>query len=72
MLSSGSCKSEVVSDENACVCLVSMVLEQGEGREVPLLVLTDSLSRDVDSSVYSVTSRAGLESVSDAELWCRL
>lgn len=72
MLSSGSCKSKAVSDKNVCVCLVSMVLEQGEGREVPLLVLTGSLSGDVDSSVYSVTSRAGLESVSHAELWCRL
>lgn len=57
-----------MSDKNVCVYLVSMVLEQGEGREVPLLVLTDSLSGDVDSSVYSVTSRAGLESVSHAEL----
>lgn len=46
-----------------------MVCEQGEQREIPLLVLTDSLPGAVDISVWSAASLAGLEFASNKVLW---
>lgn len=48
MLRRCSCKSKTTCNGNACVCLVLMMFEQGEWREVPLLVLTDSLPGAAD------------------------
>lgn len=48
MLRRCSCKSKTTYNGNACVSLVLMMFKQGERREVPLLVPTDSLPGAAD------------------------
>lgn len=69
MLSRCSRKSEATCKGNACVGLVSLVFEQGEGIEAPQLALRDNLPGAVGMTVYSAASPAGLESVSNEVVW---